>query len=178
MKNFIFTFICLIFLFNGFGQNPVPRLSKIPISNSGCSAYFPADMETFDLSYSEDSSEVYTGEINASNYLFGTITVKFAERISEEEVMYLDTIAINYLTYLRSIFNITSYAGIGSGHTLDSNPKAKGYIDYWEDAEGDSWAVKAWIDNDYLSIMYIVGDINNMNFNLQQMFLNGFRFPE
>lgn len=178
MKNLICTFTCLQFLLIGFGQNPVPRFSKVPISDSGSSAYFPEEMETFDLSYSEDSSEVYTGEINASDYLFGTITVKFATEITAEESMYLDTLAINYLTYLRSIFNITSYAGIGSGHTLDSNPNAKGYIDYWEDAEGDNWAVKAWIDGNYLAVMYIVGDIDNINFNVQQLFLNGFRFPE
>jgi hypothetical protein len=38
--------------------------------------------------------------------------------------------------------------------------------------------VKACIDGNYLTVMYIAGDIDNMNFNLQQMFLNGFRFPE
>jgi hypothetical protein len=178
MKNFSCLVICLLVAAVGFGQNPIPRLSKIPIGDSGCSAYFPAGLETFELSYSEDSSKVYTGEIYASNYVFGTITIKFAQPITADEEMYFDTLAIGYLEFLRTVFEITSYAGIGSGHTLESNPNAKGYIDYWEDVEGDKWAVKAWIDGNYLSVMYIAGDIDNMNFNLQQMFLNGFRFPE
>jgi hypothetical protein len=178
MKNFSCLFICIYFVTVGFGQNPVPRFSKIPIGDSGSSAYFPEGIETFELSYSEDSSKVYTGETYSSDYLFGTITIKFAQPITADQEMYFDTLAISYLEYLRTVFEITSYAGIGSGHTLDSNPKAKGYIDYWEDSEGDKWAVKAWIDGNYLAIMYVVGDIDNINFNVQQMFLNGFRFPE
>lgn len=79
---------------------------------------------------------------------------------------------------VRCVKLLIAYTGSGIGHTLESNPIAKGYIDYWEDAEGDSWAVKACIDGNYLTVMYIAGDIDNMNFNLQQMFLNGFRFPE
>ena len=79
---------------------------------------------------------------------------------------------------VRCVKLLIAFTGIGSGHTLESNPIAKGYIDYWEDVEGDKQAVKAWIDGNYLSVMYIAGDIDNMNFNLQQMFLNGFRFPE
>ena len=49
-------------------------------------------------------------------------------------------------------------------------------IDYWEDKDGDRWAVKGWVDANRLAVMYIYGKGDYPYLNAQQMFLDGFRF--
>jgi hypothetical protein len=84
----------------------------------------------------------------------------------------------SYLDFLQGQFGITGAAGYGKGHTMETAPNAIGVIDYWEDAEGLQYAVKSWCDGDFLSVMILYGAGEYPIFNAQEMFLNGFRFPE
>ncbi len=154
----------------------VPRLTKYTIGDSGASAYFPSEPE-FELSYSEDSSKVYTGEVESDSFNFAAIVVQFKENIGNDKVANEDLL-IAYLDFMKAQFNITETAGYGKGHTMDSNPDAAGVIDYWEDAEGINYQVKGWVDDAFLALMIIYGDSEYPIFNISQMFLNGFRFPE
>ena len=176
MKKLFFYFF-LIFLFtNSFGQK-VPRFSKIAISNSGCFAYFPGTPTNFNASFSEDSSIVYTGSFDFDGYTFGIVSVKFARKTgaNNEE---LENLLIAYMDYLKTFFDISSTAGYGKGHTLESNPDAIGILDYWEDKSGNQLNVKAWVDHYYLGFMYLLGKTEYPNINIVQLFQNGFRFPE
>jgi hypothetical protein len=159
-----------------FAQN-APKLEKIAIGNSGCAAYFPKGMPAADLSYSQDSSAVYTTEMEVGEHVFGNITVKFKAPFSSATDANLEEVMINYLEFLQSLFGVTATAGVGRGHKMESNPKAIGVIDYWEDEDGLQYAIKAWADPGYIGIMYIYGDEDYPVFNLQQMYLDGFRFP-
>lgn len=153
-----------------------PHFVKKPVSTSGCYAYFPDDVEMeFDLEYSPDSSEVFTGDFYSGGFHYAIIVIKLnnVEMADSEEK---ETMIISYLDYLQGTFNIVASAGYGKGHTHIVNTNATGIIDYWEDDEADQWAVKAWADGSTLAVMMIYGPTEYPNFNVQQVYLNGFRF--
>ena len=156
----------------------VPRLSKMAIGQSGCAAYFPEGMPEFELSKSEDGADVYTSDMEVDGFRFACITVKFVEPFTDSSPEELEELLIGYLEYLQSQFDIASSAGVGRGHTLESAPDARGVLDYWEDSEETQYAVKGWINQRALGIMLIYGESEYPHFNLQQMYLDGFRFGE
>lgn len=157
-------------------EQKIPRLVKTPISNTGCSAYFPkVDQElTFELSYSQDSSKMYTGEVEHGTHKFAIIMVKMNHKLSETKEK--EELLTNYLDYLKTSFEIAKSAGYGKGHTMESEPKATGVIDYWEGKDKTQWGVKAWAAEDVLAIMMLYGPEKYPIFNVQKMFLDGFRF--
>lgn len=171
--------LMILFSFALFAQKDntkVPHLVKTPLENTGCSAYFPDDEElVLELSYSPDSSKVYTGEVYSDNYHFSIILVELKDYVFENKEE-KEGMIVSYLDYLKGSFSIVSSAGYGNGHTMESNPEAVGVIDYWEDEEGDQWAVKAWADKKYIAVMIMYGPNEYQYFNIQQLFLDGFRF--
>jgi hypothetical protein len=157
---------------NAWGQD-VPRFSKHDLG-AGMKAYFPSKPEV-EHTISEDSSHVYTSEVPWKEFFFSTIAVKFSQSLTNED---LEPLAESYLDFLKGQFGVTESAGYGRGHTLESSPKAKGIIDYWEDGEKNQYTVKAWIDPNYMGVMILYGPKEFPNVNVAQLFLNGFRFPE
>jgi hypothetical protein len=151
----------------------VPRFSKIELG-AGMKAYFP-DKPEVKHTLSEDSSDVYTCEVTWKEFFFSTIAVKFSQALPEEN---LEPLAESYLDFLKGQFGVTEAAGYGRGHTMESNPKAKGIIDYWEDSDKNQYSVKVWIDPNYMGVMMVYGPKEFPNVNVTQLFLNGFRFPE
>ena len=156
----------------------IPRLSKIDIGTSGCAAYLPAEMPEFNLEKSEDGADVYTSEIEIDSFVFGCIAVKFVDAFTDSSPDDLEALLISYMEYLKEAFEITGAVGYGKGHTMESAPDARGVIDYWEDDNGNEYAVKGWINQKYLGFLYIGGAGEYPHFNLQQMYLDGFRFGE
>ncbi len=158
-------------------QIAVPRFSKYDVGKTGCKVYLPADPGEFEMTLSEDQSEVYTGEVDKDDYNFAVIVVKLSESIGDDNDVKNDLITA-YLDFLQEQFSVTSTAGYGLGHTLESAPNAVGVIDYWEDSDGLQYAIKSWCDGKILSVMLLYGAEEYPIFNVQEMFLNGFRFPE
>ena len=153
----------------------VPRFTKYPINQTGHFAYFPVDPGEFEPSKSEDGADVYTAEVEYDCSLYGIIVVDFLpgsmDGSSKED---MEELLISYIDFLQEQFMITSTAGYGKGHTLESNPNAVGVIDYWEDATGFEYKIKGWADTKSLAFLYIAG--KETNINVQELFLNGFRF--
>jgi hypothetical protein len=149
------------FNINAQEENPkVPHLVKTPLENTGCSAYFPDDEKlVLELSYSPDSSKVYTGEVFSDNHHFSIILVELKDYVFENKEE-KEGMITSYLDYLKESFSIVSAAGYGNGHTMESNPEAVGVIDYWE----------------YIAVMIMYGPTEHHFFNIQQLFLDGFRF--
>jgi hypothetical protein len=175
---FLFFSIPLFSIAQSNNGTQLPRLTKMPIGQSGCSAYFPKGMPEFELSKSEDGSDVYTSEAEVEGFYFACITVKFLEPFSDAAPQELENLLISYLDFLQSQFSVTEAAGAGKGNTLESSPNARGVIDYWQDAEDTHYVVKGWVNPRALGIMLIYGLTDYPHYNLQQMYLDGFRFPE
>lgn len=180
MKNFAVLFIALVlpslFLAQSESKAKIPRLSKMDIGISGCTGYFPEDMPEFEMTKSDDGSDVFTSEIEVDGYFFACITVKFGEPFSDSTPDDMEALLVSYLEYLQSQFGITTSAGAGKGHTLETDPDARGVLDYWEDANHTQYAVKGWVNSKYIGIMLLYGPAEYPHFNLQQMYLDGFRF--
>ncbi len=154
-----------------------PRFVKTPIGNSGCSLYLPGKADPVDISYSPDSSVVYTIESLDSTtgkyFHFGAILVELngVDLAGTEEEM-----LVNYMDYLQGAFEIEEAAGYGKGHTLSTHPSAKGILDYWTDIDEDEWTVKGWAAESTLFVMFVYGPEVYPNYNIVETFFNGARF--
>lgn|SRR5574343_148410 len=174
---FVVTFLFLSFF--GSAQETeefqAPRYTKQAISESGVFLYLPKSEDMgLEKSFSDDSSEVYTLEVEEGGFHYAGIVVKLngttLETYDDRESM-----LINYMDYLQSAFSITEVAGYGKGHTLESAPEAVGVIDYWYDGE-DEWAVKGWATKTHLVILMLYGADEYPSITSQSLFLNGARF--
>jgi hypothetical protein len=136
----------------------------------------PQGSTPFEKSYSPDSSMVFTSEyMSSDDFNFGAIVVRFKEPIGSDRAVN-EQLLISYMDYLKSQYGIVKSAGYGTDHTLEGFPDAVGVIDYWQDEAGKSFAVKGWNDGNKMGVLFIYGVGDYPNFNLQNMFLNGFRF--
>ncbi len=170
-----FLFLSLIGVAQETEEFHAPRYSKQVIGESGVSLYLPQSEDIgLEKSFSDDSSEVYTLEVEEGGFHYAGIVVKLngttLETYEDRESM-----LINYMDYLQSAFSITEVAGYGKGHTLESAPEAVGVIDYWYDGE-DEWAVKGWATKTHLVILMLYGANEYPSITSQSLFLNGARF--
>jgi hypothetical protein len=170
----VFLFLTVFTMNHSFSQSWVNE----EIDDSGCSAYFPYTPE-WELSYAEDSSLVWVGEVSEGDIYYGVICVEFSEYFgfdaSREELI---SVAENYLDYLRTEFKIVSHTGYITGYTMESNPDATGITDTWIDNEGDPWAVKTWVDPFNMAVMYIYSSPDIPFTDNEDFFFNSFRFPD
>ena len=152
----------------------VPRFERIDIGTTGLSAYLPKGFPTFDVADSPDGSRVHSGETGVGGFAFGCIALRLKDPLAPDE----DTEALltAYLDFLKTEFKITSAAGYGRGHTLDSEPAARGVIDFWVDKDGEHYALEGWVTPTHLAVLYIAGPKDYPNTNVQQMYLGGIRF--
>jgi hypothetical protein len=155
------------------------RPVKHAIGSTGCHAYFNAQPDEVEESSMDDGAQVFTTSAVCNNVTYGILLVKFNTDVPLAE---RDTLLMSFMDVIKDMGNIVNSAGYGRGHRHDQNPDALGIIDYAEDASGHRWEIKGWVDGNYVAIMYIVlpeeGADELAPFNLRQLFLNGFRFPE
>lgn len=160
-------------LFSGASFSQVHRFNKYEIGSTGCTVYLPDEI-VFNFSYSDDSSEVYTGELFTDSASYGIICVRFREPIGEIKEPNVELL-ISYLDYLKQALGIVEAAGYGKGHTMENHPTAAGVIDYWQDAANTEYRVKAWVENRFLAVLYVTG--TGSSSPIHDVFLNGFHFP-
>lgn len=169
MKRTIFTLLLLAFTASLHAQT----LKKYPISNSGCSAYIYCPV-SFEVSKSQDSSLVYTGECTVAEVSYGVICVKLLSPLTDLNMA--EDLLIAYADHLKNSFEITNAIGYGKGHRLNNNENTRGIMDYWEDGEKNNWKIKAWTDGKYIGFLYAYSkkELPEQKVNL---FLDGFRIP-
>lgn len=173
----LLSFLLLAFTLHAAAQEfTPPRLTKTAIGESGCYAYLPPGSETFDVSSSEDGSTLYTGDFLHGDYYYSLIVVKLSPdaQIATQEDK--EALLTSYMDYLQETFAITSSTGYGKGHTLEKYPEATGVLDYWIDEDATEWVVKGWCDGKTIGIMMLYGPDTYPSYNVQSMFLDGFRF--
>jgi hypothetical protein len=175
IKNIIILFFVLLFAFNTKAQ--YGNFRKYQVAQTGCYCYMPADPGNFEEQKSEDGQLMYLAEVEVNDNLFGIIMVVLNKEFSTYSANDLKDLLVSYMDFLKESFEVTGSAGYGYGHTLSSNLKAQGIIDYWQCKEGKEIAVKGWIDNNTLAFLYVKGK-ELPNPNVQSMFLNGFIFKK
>lgn len=175
-KQFIlFATLCIISIQVLHAQ--VPRFVKYDIMDTGAKAYFPSD-PGFELSYSEDNSKVFSSSVEFGGANYGIIMVELAEPLGENEEEVWQELLLSYLDYLSSeVFQLSEVVPPGLGHKLESHPEAIGVLLYGETEEKLQYVIKGWTDRNIIAVMYISSE-NEIIYNVQEMYLNGFRFPE
>lgn len=163
--------ITLLFLV---GTVQAQSLKKYPVSNSGCSVYSYCEA-VYEISKSEDSSTIYSGECAADGINYGTICVKLLNPINELDLA--EEILISYSNYLKESFDITKAVGYGKGHRLNNNENTRGILDYWEDKDKNHYKIKAWTNGKYIGFQFVYSqkDLPEPKINA---FLDGFRLPQ
>jgi hypothetical protein len=148
-------------------------LKKIAIGNSGCSVYSYCN-SVFESSLSEDSSRVFTGECVNDEVTYGVICVKLLNPVADLQMA--EDLLIAYADFLKNNFEIKKAVGYGKGHQLNNNEKTRGILDYWTDAEGNQWKIKAWTDGKFIGFLYGYSK-KVLPENKLDAFLNSFRMP-
>lgn len=169
MKKY-FPFILLLFLSSTASSQ---TLKKYPVGASGCSAYIYC-LPKFEMSKSQDSSIVYTGECDILDVSYGIICVKLLTPLTDLDMA--EDLVIAYSDYLKGSFEITSAAGYGKGHRLSNNENTRGILDYWKDKDKNNWKIKAWTDGHYIGFMYAYSK-KELPETKVNVFLDGFRLP-
>lgn len=149
-------------------------LKKYPVSKSGCSIYMFCDPGEFEKSYSEDSSKVYTGECVKDGFTYGLICVQLKDSVSSGQDG--EALLESYLDFLKGQFNIRSASGYGKGMHLNNNEDIIGIIDYWQSEDKNQWSIQGWTDGKIIAVLYVKG-MEQADYNKQQLFFKGFRFP-
>lgn len=154
-----------------------PRFVKTDIADSGAKIYLPGKPAPVEVSFSQDSSVVYTIETIDSTtgtyYHFGSIVANLNQvDLSGQE----EEILISYMDYLKSVFQIEDAAGYGEGHSLTTHTSAKGVLDYWRDLEGTHWIVQGWAAESTIFVMFIYGPKDYPNPQVVDLFFKGARF--
>lgn len=175
MIKFIITILFAGFFLASAAQD-VPRFAKYAIAASGCHCYFPADPGSFDIQKSDDGLNMYVGEVNSGGAYYSIILVDLGDTYANAGKTELESLMTSYLDFLKGQLSITEAAGYGLGHTMESNVDAAGVIDFWEDADGTDYDVKAWCDSHFLAVLMVYSK-EEINYNYKSLFLNGFRFP-
>jgi hypothetical protein len=153
-------------------------IKKYPIADSGCSAYFRTDPGQAEISQMEDGAMVYTMSCECDGITYGLVLVKFQAKISTDENTQIET-AKSYCEVLKSMLNLTKCTGYGLGHKHPRTEDARGMIDYCGDDAENEAKIKAWVNTDVTALMYVYvpkGFEEKNNFNVQELFLNGFCF--
>lgn len=150
-------------------------MKKYDIGTTGCQVYLYAE-PLFAMSLSEDSAEVWTGEVEKEGFSYSVICVRFHENMQSNE-QELTNLLTSYLDFLKGQFNITASAGYGAGHRLGERTDIFGIIDFWEDAESVQYKVMGWVNNEYLTVQVVSG-ATEPDYTLCNNFFQGMVFPE
>ncbi len=160
-------------------EDPHPRLERTSIPGCGCAFYAPSGITIDAPVTSEDGSLVWTVDSDlGGGFHAGVIAVKFKERLADGPPEERGALLESYLEFLKGQLNVSEAAGVGRGHTLDSEPSAVGVIDFWKDKDGDEWAINGWVNQDRLAVMFVYGPRSYDIITWKEMFFNGFRFAD
>jgi hypothetical protein len=118
---------------------------------------------------------VHTGELEQGGFVYGVIGLRFAAPLEADPESW-EQLLITYLDFLKTQLGVTGAAGYGLGHRLVSEPSARGVIDYWEGSGGTQYAIKGWVTQTHLAVLFIAGPTEYPVFNAQQLYLDGIRF--
>jgi hypothetical protein len=84
----------------------------------------------------------------------------------------------SYVNYLNeSVFKFSKKTDFGKGHTLENQPDVKGILEYAETEDGTKYTVKSWANQSMIAVMYVASK-NEVNYNFQEIYFNGFRFKK
>jgi hypothetical protein len=166
------TFVLITAILLGAGFAKAQSLKKYPIAETGASVYMFCEPK-FKLSFSPDSSGVYTADCEKDDVTYSIIYIRLLS--PPETLNQAEALLIAYMDFLKTEFDIVSAAGYGKGHRLNNDDNTRGIVDYWKHKDGEDWKVKGWTDGKRIAVLYGYSkkELPEPKLNV---FLDGFRF--
>jgi len=159
-------------------ESSTVSFSKYPIETTGCHIYLPAVPPAWAISFSDDSSSVYTNSVTYNDFIFDAILVSFKVPFTGESHEVLEDLLISYIDFLKEAYDTDESSDYGKGQILPGNDDALGVMAFWESADGTQTKLKGWITETHLAVLLVYGTNDPSELALTDAFLNGFRFPE
>lgn len=167
----------MVFLFlmiSIFSFAQTPRFKKYNVGETPMQIYLPTEPK-WDKSKSEDGSTVYIYDEHFGKINYSAIIVKLDSTVANDNA---ESLLEQYMIFLEdSVFSLDQKAGFGKGHTLDNQSKVKGILQMGKSKDGKEYKILGWTDGKYIAVL-ATSSLEEMNFNIQEMFLRGIRFPK
>ena len=176
MKNSIPIVFCFIAACTSAIAQDLP-LKNYSINHTGYSSLFPANPGKAEVSLSDNELEVYTSEVEYNEIRYGLAMVLLEDKFINSDKETLQSLLVSYMHFLKLSHDITSSIGYVKGQKHPANSSATGIIDFWEDERGAQWAVKGWINNDVLAVLYVYSN-RAQGMPVPDAFLDGFVFKK
>ena len=171
MKN-IFILFFVGFSLMVFAQTP--RFKKYVVAETQMQIYLPTEPK-WDQSTTGDGSEVYVYDELFGTINYTAIIIKISSTITNKDP---ENLLESYMIFSEdSVFSLDQKAGFGKGHTLDNQPNVKGILQMGKSKDGKEYKIMGWTDGKFIAILS-TSSLEEMNVNIQELFLRGIRFPQ
>lgn len=151
------------------------QFKNYPIDNTGYSVLFPSDPGPPEVSLNNSELMEYTMEVSSNGKRYGMQLVLLEKNFLNSDKETLESLLVSYMQLLKLSYDVTSGIGYIREQKHASNADANGILDFWEDERGAQWAVKGWVDNTALVVLY-VHTPNPDGMAVPYEFLDGFSF--
>jgi hypothetical protein len=154
-----------------------PQFKNYSINNTGYSALFPINPGKADVTLNNSELEEYMMEVSSDGKRYGLQLVLLEKNFLNSDKETLESLLVSYMQLLKLSYDVTSGIGYIREQKHSSNADANGILDFWEDERGAQWAVKGWVDNTALVVLYVYTP-NPDGMSVPYEFLDGFSFKK
>ena len=144
--------ITIVSSLSGYTQG---TLTRYPVGNSGCSACFFVKPDPATVSFTNDSSRIYTMQsTDAEGITCSLVTIKLAQKLEGDDI---DAMLSGYMEFMKAQFAVKQSGGYTRGITLPAHPKAQGMSDDWSNDKSDV-SIMGYCDGNFTAILLIFAD--------------------
>ena len=147
--------------------------NKYAIGRSGCTLLLPNDPGAFRPSYTKNGNLMYFAETEDNGVTYGCVTIVLKEPV--DNLAEAEKNLAFFMQTLQKSYSVDYTAGFSFGYMPKYNSKARGIVDYWQDAAEVDWKLKGWTNGRIMSVVY-VSNITDLPVNKVEMFLDSFQF--
>jgi hypothetical protein len=167
-------FLWLWFGLLAFSTNAQNSLTSYLVGNSGCSVSFYSAPGPVNVSFSPDSSKVYTIEsTDPDGITLSLIAVRLSQNLEGDTI---DEVLVSYLDFLKAQLEITHSEGYSTGYVLPSHASAHCRRDSWSD-DKSRIAVMGCSNGEFIAVLLVFGNTWKDISGKKEGFFNSFRFP-
>jgi hypothetical protein len=149
-------------------------LTRYEVGNSGCSAAFFAVPDPANISFSPDSSMVYTMEsTDPDGITCSLIAVDLAQNLEGDAI---EEVLSSYLDFLKAQLEITHSDGYTKGYILPTHPSAHCMRDSWSD-DKSRIAVMGCSNGDFIIVLLVFSNSWKDISEKKEGFFQSIRFP-
>lgn len=149
---------------------------NLRVDKTNCYIKFPVKDAVVSLSYSPDSSEVYTIDDFYGEHNYSVIVVRYKEPVSDNLSDVIYSMQEGYLDFLMEPLGVTNSSGFDRIIGLRGRNDIYGIGAYWSFDDGSDAYIKSWANQYYLSVLMVSGAPAPEAGTVKE-FLEGVTFP-